>query len=128
MNAPEPAVLDYNTEGTSEALYAPDFYRFSDHDPIVVGIDYADFTDPVTNQAGTDSPVELRRLNDSAYAFEGMRSRGRYFVTNVAGQLLQRGRVDAIGNRIELGELPRGTYFVVLRERDRGQATFKLIR
>ena len=39
VNSAEPVVLDYNTEGLSGPLYAPDFYRFSDHDPIVVGFD-----------------------------------------------------------------------------------------
>ncbi|NJB86524.1 hypothetical protein GGR26_002292 [Lewinella marina] len=39
VNSAEPAVLDYNTEGLSDGLYAPDFYRFSDHDPLIVGLD-----------------------------------------------------------------------------------------
>ena len=39
VNAPEPPVLDYNLENNGDAYYAPDFYRFSDHDPIIVGLD-----------------------------------------------------------------------------------------
>ncbi|WP_116125081.1 ExeM/NucH family extracellular endonuclease [Lewinella sp. IMCC34183] len=39
VNSAEPAILDYNTEGLSDSLYAPDFYRFSDHDPLIVGLD-----------------------------------------------------------------------------------------
>jgi len=45
INADEPGVLDYNTNFTSPgqvtSLYAPDEYRMSDHDPVVVGIDPA---------------------------------------------------------------------------------------
>jgi Ca2+-binding RTX toxin-like protein len=43
INADEPSVLDYNTEFKSSAqissLYAPDAYRTSDHDPVIVGLD-----------------------------------------------------------------------------------------
>ncbi|WP_424188191.1 ExeM/NucH family extracellular endonuclease [Actinokineospora sp. G85] len=42
-NADEPSVLDYNTDfktpGQVAALYAPDRFRTSDHDPVLVGID-----------------------------------------------------------------------------------------
>ncbi|MFW2513220.1 ExeM/NucH family extracellular endonuclease [Demequina sp. SO4-13] len=43
INADEPSVLDYNTDFKSEAqidyLYSPDWYRTSDHDPVLVGLD-----------------------------------------------------------------------------------------
>jgi predicted extracellular nuclease len=38
INADEPLILDYNTEFNPPGLYAPDAYRASDHDPIVVGL------------------------------------------------------------------------------------------
>jgi uncharacterized protein len=42
INADEPNVLDYNTDfksaGQIASLYAPDIYRASDHDPIVIGL------------------------------------------------------------------------------------------
>lgn len=42
VNADEPIALDYNTEFKSpnhvNALYAPDAYRSSDHDPLLVGL------------------------------------------------------------------------------------------
>ncbi|MFN3374386.1 MAG: OmpL47-type beta-barrel domain-containing protein, partial [Chloroflexus sp.] len=51
INADEPLVLDYNTNFKSASqintLYAPDFYRTSDHDPVVVGLNL-DGTPPVT--------------------------------------------------------------------------------
>jgi hypothetical protein len=43
INADEPSILDYNTEFKTAnqvgTLYAPDEYRISDHDPVVVGMD-----------------------------------------------------------------------------------------
>jgi predicted extracellular nuclease len=43
INSDEPNVLDYNTNfksaGQQVSLYAPDRFRVSDHDPIVVGLD-----------------------------------------------------------------------------------------
>ncbi|MFI7588134.1 ExeM/NucH family extracellular endonuclease [Spongisporangium articulatum] len=42
INADEPAVLDYNTEfksaGQVASLYAPDRFRTSDHDPVLIGL------------------------------------------------------------------------------------------
>ncbi|MGB3830018.1 MAG: ExeM/NucH family extracellular endonuclease [Ornithinimicrobium sp.] len=42
INADEPSLLDYDTEfkkDAQDAIYAPDPYRSSDHDPVLVGID-----------------------------------------------------------------------------------------
>ncbi|MFN8470018.1 MAG: ExeM/NucH family extracellular endonuclease [Caldilineaceae bacterium] len=42
INADEPSVLDYNTDfktaGLQSSLYAPDEFRISDHDPVVVDV------------------------------------------------------------------------------------------
>ena len=42
INADEPSVLDYNTEfksaGQIVSLYAPDQFRASDHDPVIIGL------------------------------------------------------------------------------------------
>ncbi len=38
INADEPSVIDYNTEFKPQDLYAPNAYRSSDHDPVVVGL------------------------------------------------------------------------------------------
>jgi len=48
VNADEPTALDYDTRFNDPALYADDVYRFSDHDPILVGLDL-----------GATLPVEL---------------------------------------------------------------------
>ncbi len=43
INADEPSVLDYNVEFKTprqiNLLYSPDFYRVSDHDPVLIGLD-----------------------------------------------------------------------------------------
>lgn len=38
INADEPVGLDYNQEFNPEALYQPDLWRSSDHDPVLIGI------------------------------------------------------------------------------------------
>ena len=42
INSDEPSVLDYNTDfksaGQLVSLYAPDQFRISDHDPVVIGL------------------------------------------------------------------------------------------
>ena len=46
INADEPRALDYNTEFKSESqltsYYADDAFRASDHDPVIVGFDFAE--------------------------------------------------------------------------------------
>jgi hypothetical protein len=41
INADEPLILDYNTEFNPPGLYAPDAYRTSDHDPLLIGLTLA---------------------------------------------------------------------------------------
>jgi uncharacterized protein len=70
INADEPGVLDYNTNfksaGQITSLYAPDMYRTSDHDPIVVGLDLQNgapvityVTPPVTIYEGQSTVLEV---------------------------------------------------------------------
>ena len=127
VNAPEPAVLDYNTEGASEDLYAPDFYRFSDHDPIVVGIDLKRIINSVRNSVPGGSRVELQRLDLDTYTFSGLARAGRYLLMNAAGQVLGHGVAPVRGARVSVAELPAGIYFVLLREPGAGEAAFKLL-
>jgi predicted extracellular nuclease len=55
INSDEPSVLDYNldfkTPNLQTSLYAPDRFRVSDHDPIVVGLN-ADSDRPIVDARG----------------------------------------------------------------------------
>ena len=59
-NADEPVALDYNTEfkspGQVASFYAPDAYRASDHDPVLIGLDTNDA--PTVDAGGPYSVVE----------------------------------------------------------------------
>ncbi len=49
-NADEPDLIDYDTtfkRPAQDAIYAPDAFRASDHDPVIVGLDVCDATPPV---------------------------------------------------------------------------------
>ncbi|WP_162533781.1 ExeM/NucH family extracellular endonuclease [Colwellia sp. Arc7-D] len=54
INADEPRALDYNTEFQTPTqqsnFYAPDVYRMSDHDPIIIGFNFA----PIVVEPDTD--------------------------------------------------------------------------
>ncbi|WP_067815631.1 ExeM/NucH family extracellular endonuclease [Actinomadura kijaniata] len=39
VNSDEPTIMDYNTEFNPPEMYAPDAYRSSDHDPVLIGLD-----------------------------------------------------------------------------------------
>ncbi len=75
INADEPDLLDYDTSfkpPAQEAIYEPNVYRASDHDPVVVGLDLLDFgfegyLAPVANppsvnsvNAGSTVPIRFR--------------------------------------------------------------------
>ncbi len=57
VNADEPSVLDYNTDfktpNLQAILYAPDEFRVSDHDPVVVGLEL--FADPKNDRPANGS-------------------------------------------------------------------------
>ncbi len=49
INADEPNILDYDTsfkKDAQDALYAPDAFRSSDHDPVIVGLDTCETVPP----------------------------------------------------------------------------------
>ncbi len=56
VNADEPDLIDYDMsykKPAQDALYAPDAYRYSDHDPVIIGLDLVYF-----NPGGPVSVVE----------------------------------------------------------------------
>lgn len=75
INADEPVVLDYNTENKSAgqlaSLFAPDAFRVSDHDPVLVGlalappVPFGGFLSPISggsavNDVKTPSTVPIK--------------------------------------------------------------------
>ncbi|GGW49291.1 ExeM/NucH family extracellular endonuclease [Alishewanella tabrizica] len=77
INADEPLVLDYNTENKAANLdnyYAPDAYRSSDHDPVIVALDLPPVYPPLdiqlqlikVNQANPRSGSKLVQLHWSS--------------------------------------------------------------
>ncbi|MCD4686697.1 MAG: ExeM/NucH family extracellular endonuclease, partial [Anaerolineae bacterium] len=62
INADEVKVLDYNTEYKTdnhiESLFAPNAYRSSDHDPVVVGLTLDGDQEPEPTEEPTEEPAE----------------------------------------------------------------------
>ena len=62
INADEPDILDYDTsfkQDAQDALYEPNAYRSSDHDPVVVGLN---LTSPEPERTRINSLLKLKRL------------------------------------------------------------------
>jgi len=60
INADEPSVIDYNVEYKPQDFYAPDAYRSSDHDPVVVGLNLVNQTAlTVTKEVVPATDVEV---------------------------------------------------------------------
>ena len=80
INSDEPSVLDYNTDFKTPnliaSLYAPDQFRVSDHDPVIIGLNpihfnFTGFFQPVDNlpalntvKAGQAVPVKFSLSGD----------------------------------------------------------------
>lgn len=66
INADEPSVLDYNTDfktaNLQTTLYAPDWFRVSDHDPVLVDLDVCDEIAPTFTELSV-TPTELWPAN-----------------------------------------------------------------
>ena len=94
INADEPDLLDYDTSFKSDAqdaIFAPDPYRASDHDPVVVGLD-------LTSQAQNPT-VLLDALQEKVrnLYYNGTLNRGRTLALlaplRVAEFQLERGKI-----------------------------------
>ncbi|MFZ3079633.1 MAG: ExeM/NucH family extracellular endonuclease [Bellilinea sp.] len=76
INADEPSVLDYNTDfktlNLQNILYAPDMFRVSDHDPVIVGLDLQNSPYPsdlgFVNGSGWVSAPEGSYLGNPAWS------------------------------------------------------------
>jgi len=65
INADEPDAIDYDTtfkQDAQDAIYAPDAYRSSDHDPVIVGLDVCDEIAPTFDELSV-SPDTLWPAN-----------------------------------------------------------------
>ncbi|HEU5144833.1 MAG TPA: ExeM/NucH family extracellular endonuclease, partial [Dermatophilaceae bacterium] len=73
VNADEPSVLDYNTDfktaNLRSTLYAPDQYRVSDHDPVIVGLDLTNAAPAVATVSGPSAPVLVGTPTSVSAAF-----------------------------------------------------------
>ncbi len=69
INADEPDLIDYDTsfkKPAQDAIYAPDAYRSSDHDPVIVGLDLEISPRPA-KQYTLDSLIALRATLTNGY-------------------------------------------------------------
>ena len=65
INADEPDLIDYDTSfklPAQDAIYAPDAYRASDHDPVITGLDVCDEIAPTFDELSV-TPDELWPAN-----------------------------------------------------------------
>ena len=97
VNAPEPRSLDYNTEFNAPAFYGDNFYRFSDHDPVVVGLDLGPAL-PAELIAFTGAPVDGNVRLDWTTANEDMVDRFEVQRQAPDGTFGPLGSVAAAGN------------------------------
>lgn len=123
INADEPVVLDYNRElkTTSQvaSFYAPDPYASSDHDPVLVDLD---FSVPVgAGRTPSRSLLVVRTQEGIALDAGSGYSEGSYLILSPSGEHVSRGSLDESG-RCLLRSALRGT--VVVRIAAPGVAPF----
>jgi len=100
VNAPEPIALDYDTQFNDPALYNNDYYRFSDHDPVVIGLDLSPVL-PVELLTFTGRPEGGDVLLEWATATEQMTDRFEVQRLDINGNFVLIGTVSAAGNSTE---------------------------
>ena len=73
INADEPDLIDYDTtfkQPAQDAIYAPDAYRSSDHDPVIIGLDVCDEIAPTFDEVSVTPdvlwPVNHKYVNVTA--------------------------------------------------------------
>jgi len=74
INADEPDILDYDTsykKDAQDALYEPNAYRSSDHDPVIVGLNLY-LVPRDKNQCKKDGWQDLRRNDGSQFRNQGL--------------------------------------------------------
>jgi predicted extracellular nuclease len=124
VNAPEPIALDYDTQFNDPALYADDYYRFSDHDPVVIGLDLSVVVSVQNGEAGA---MKIRQLSPRQFRVLGTPIGVEYLLVNAAGVEVRRGVTRADQTDIDGSGLPSGIYFLLVRSRSAGGQTFKMI-
>ena len=72
INADEPSVIDYNTEYNPPSYYSPSIYRASDHDPVVVGLNFRriglfsdDLETDFVKEISQEFHIKIRNPSDS---------------------------------------------------------------
>lgn len=105
INADEPDLIDYDTsfkQDAQDAIYAPDPYRSSDHDPVIVGLQLE--AEPVVEPLRVDSAliVEYRRGGGSVVVTGGVDATYATcptFALSVDGETAFDGTLTQIGRR-----------------------------
>jgi predicted extracellular nuclease len=73
INGDEPSVLDYNTNyksaGQLGSLYAPDEFRISDHDPVIVGLDLLNYQPELGDITAPVDPVLIGTAVNASVPF-----------------------------------------------------------
>lgn len=113
INADESDLIDYDTSNkapTQQAIYAPDAFRSSDHDPVIIGLDVrGEIAPPVdVSGRGKGNKVNLTWTDSGADSYEVFRS-------NTTG-----GPYDLIGETsttvyVDSPVVPGNTYFYVVQ-------------
>ena len=97
IDADEPSVLDYNTEfkttGQLTSLYAPDEFRTSDHDPVIIGLN---LQPSITVDAG--GPYSVNEGASITLTAHGLRGNGE--VLTYAWDLDNNGSYETAGQEV----------------------------
>lgn len=113
INSLEPRALAYNG---SEALYAPDFYRSSDHDPVIVTIDAKDLE--LVNNTELSKTKWLISPNPSSDHLiitppnQNLGDGGRVRMVDVSGSEVLTRKLDNAEMIIDISHFNEGMYIV----------------
>ncbi|MBL4735506.1 MAG: ExeM/NucH family extracellular endonuclease [Flavobacteriales bacterium] len=114
INADEPRIIDYNSEFITQDLYAPNPYRSSDHNPLMIGIN----PDPDTlpTGMGEETRFDIRYYPNPAENEVFVRTTGfpvkEIFLKDALGRVIKHSLVSHYITRLSLKDVAPGLYFI----------------
>ncbi len=114
INADEPRIIDYNTEFKTQDLYAPNPYRCSDHNPLLIGLNL----NPDSVQTGIEEEMgyNIRYYPNPAQNELIVHTSGfpikELLIMDALGRAIKHAMVSDYVTHINLKEITSGLYFI----------------
>jgi predicted extracellular nuclease len=118
INAAEPRALDYNTEFNPAYVYQANAFRSSDHDPLLVGLEFTATVTEVENGGNRNSSLVIYpNPTEAILTLSGTKQGDALKVLDNLGHVVWQGIGEDQQTALNLSTLPAGIYTVECNEK-----------